>query len=131
MRLEDSIYRYSSIIKTSLDNTNATNNSKDALSPKQSFEEILNQKIGTQELTFSKHAVKRLEERDIQLTENDLLKLNEAVKKAEEKGVDNSLILMGKGAFIINVTNNIVITAMNENDMKENVFTQIDGAVIV
>ena len=131
MRLEDSIYRYSSIIKTSLDNTNESNNSKDALSPKQSFEEILNQKIGTQELTFSKHAVKRLEERGIELTENDLLKLNDAVKKAEEKGVDNSLILMGKGAFIINVTNNIVITAMNENDMKESVFTQIDGAVIV
>ena len=54
-----------------------------------------------------------------------------AVKKAEAKGLDNTLILSGKGAFIINVANNIVITAMNNEDMKEAIFTQIDGAVII
>lgn len=99
--------------------------------PAQSFADVMNGKIEENELAFSKHAQQRLCQRDIKLSASDILKINSAVKKAEAKGIDNTLVLSDKGAFIVNVSNNTVITAMSGNDIKENVFTQIDGAVII
>ena len=97
-----------------------------------SFEQIFKDKaFGTErELKFSKHAGSRLEQRNINLSEDQLSRLNNAAKKAGEKGIKESLMIMYGRAFIFNVRNNTVITAMEQNENSENVFTNIDGAVI-
>lgn len=98
-----------------------------------SFEKIFKEKsdeINLNELKFSKHAGLRLEERNITLTKEQMSRLKEATKKADEKGIKESLMIMDGMAFIVNVRNNTVITAMDQKDNSENVYTNIDGAVI-
>lgn len=96
------------------------------------FENILQEAIGKgQELKFSKHAELRLQARNISLTEAQKDRMKDAVSKAESKGVRDSLVLMDNLAFVVNVKNRTVITAVNSSELKENVFTNIDGAVIV
>lgn len=93
-----------------------------------SFDSIFSQEL--EQLKFSSHATKRLESRNINLSETDLLKLNEAVGKAELKGCKDSLVMMDKTAFIVNVPNRTVITAMPLGSGEENVFTNIDSVVV-
>ncbi|MBD8941800.1 MAG: flagellar protein [Clostridiales bacterium] len=95
-----------------------------------SFQKILQQKA-TQSLKFSKHAGERLEERNITLSIEQMKRLEEATVRADEKGIKESLMLMDNMAFIVNVKNSTVITAMDQTDNKDNIFTNIDGAVIV
>ena len=98
-----------------------------------SFQKILEQKSAeeTHELKFSKHAAGRLAGRNISLTKNQLERLNDGARKAEQKGIRDSLVIMDKLAFIVNVPNNTVVTAMDSTETNENVFTNINGAVIV
>ena len=98
-----------------------------------SFEEIWKQKTGevNSEIRFSKHASNRLADRNLTLSENQLNRLSEGLKKAGEKGIRESLVMVDQLAFIVNVPSNTVITAMDQNQARENVFTNIDGAVIV
>lgn len=97
-----------------------------------SFDTILKQKQAVnEEIRFSKHAELRLQSRNINLTQAQKDKMKEAVARAESKGVRDSLVLMDDLAFVVNVRNRTVITAANSNELKENVFTNIDGAVIV
>ncbi len=94
------------------------------------FGEILQQKIDQNAgLKFSKHAEMRLLTRNIRLSGEQKEKLGAAVAKAEEKGVKDSLVIMDNLAFVVNVKNKTVITAAGSSDLKENVFTNIDGAV--
>ena len=87
---------------------------------------------GSKELELSGHAIRRLESRQIDIAENDRLeRLNRGVELAAEKGCDESLILVDSTAFIVSVKNNTVITTVSADDLKENVFTNIDSAVIV
>ncbi|MEA5040834.1 MAG: TIGR02530 family flagellar biosynthesis protein [Clostridiaceae bacterium] len=96
-----------------------------------SFDAILKDAVSKREApTFSRHAGARMLQRDICLSQAEMTKLTDAVGRAEYKGVKNTLVLMDQMAFIVNVPDNVVITAMNGQDLKENVFTQIDGAVI-
>jgi flagellar operon protein len=96
------------------------------------FESILQrQQTGIEEIKFSKHAEYRLRSRNINLTQAQKQKMKEAVAKAESKGVRDSLVLMDDLAFVVNIRNRMVITAANSSELKENVFTNIDGAVIV
>lgn len=83
------------------------------------------------EVKFSKHASNRLEERNIELTQSQIDRLNEGAMKASDKGIKDSLILVDELAFIVNVPNNTVITTMDSTNTEESVFTNIDGAVIV
>lgn len=94
------------------------------------FGSILKEKVEQQEVKFSKHAELRLQSRNIQLSDQQKEKINQAVKKAEQKGVKDSLVLMDNMAFVVNVRNKTVITAVNSEELKSNVFTNIDGAVI-
>jgi flagellar operon protein len=95
------------------------------------FGNILKEKVEQQqEVKFSKHAELRLQTRNIQLSDQQKEKINQAVKKAEQKGVRDSLVLMDNMAFVVNVRNKTVITAVNSEELKSNVFTNIDGAVI-
>jgi flagellar operon protein len=94
------------------------------------FSNILKEKLDKNaELKFSKHAELRLQTRNINLTQTQKDKMNDAVNKAEAKGVKDSLVLMDNLAFVVNVKSRTVITAVNNNELKDNVFTNIDGAV--
>jgi flagellar operon protein len=84
-----------------------------------------------QGLKFSAHAKERLSLRNINLSAADLSRMNDAVNKAAAKGARQSLLVMDNQAFIVSVPNKTVITALDNNSMKENVFTNIDSAVIV
>lgn len=84
-----------------------------------------------QQVKFSKHASQRLSQRDIQLTPQEMERLSSGVNKAKSKGVRSALIMMDNKVFVASVTNNTVITASTEEQLKEQVFTNIDGAVIV
>lgn len=98
-----------------------------------SFQEILQQKSGTvsEELKFSKHASNRLQDRNINLTSSQLERLNSGTKKAGEKGINESLVIVDQLAFIVNIPKNTVITAMDQTEARDNIFTNIDGAVIM
>ena len=97
-----------------------------------SFEDIFKQKLqSASELKFSKHAAQRLDDRNIELTEEQSQRLEEGVMKASEKGITDSLVLVDTLAFIVNVPNQTVVTAMDQTESDENIFTNIDGAVIV
>lgn len=97
-----------------------------------SFQEILKQGLAQKNsLAFSKHAVNRAAERNISLSGGNLERLNEGVRLAGQKGLKAPLILVDKTAFIVSVTNNTVITTVEENELKGSVFTNIDGTVIV
>ena len=96
-----------------------------------SFEEIFEGQLQENDLKFSVHAQKRMYSRNIQLNEGELNDLKTAIIKAEEKGARESLVLMKETGFIVSIKNKTVITAVNQNELKENVFTNIDSAVIV
>ena len=70
-------------------------------------------------------------ERNIQISENSLDRLGQGMKIAQKKGLNDTLILVDRTAFIVSVKNNKVITTVNGDELKGNVFTNIDGAVIV
>ena len=94
------------------------------------FQEILNEQLN-QRISFSKHASQRTEERNIQISESDLNRLDDACDKAQQKGIKDALIVMDDSAFIVNAPNKVVITVVDKNEMKNNIFTNIDGALFV
>lgn len=101
-----------------------------------SFEEILHKQQvqkqqSTENVKFSKHAANRLNDRNIELTDKQLERLNDGTKKAGEKGIKDSLVLVDQLAFIVNTKSNTVITAMEQTETDENIYTNIDGAVII
>lgn len=98
------------------------------------FDELLRQRLEQEQartVAFSKHAMERAEERGIEVTPTLIDRLTGSVEKAQAKGATNILALDRSLAFIINVPNSRVITTMRQDEMKENVFTNIDGAVIL
>ncbi|WP_379126535.1 TIGR02530 family flagellar biosynthesis protein [Paenibacillus sp. sgz500958] len=101
--------------------------SKNTAASDVSFENVLQRNM----LKFSNHAAKRLEQRGIELESRQLDQISSAVDKAAAKGSKESLILLKDMALIVSVANRTVVTAMDGNSMKDNVFTQIDSAVII
>ncbi len=95
-----------------------------------SFAEALSQKTQEQAIKFSNHAQKRLQSRDIELGDDGLTRLAHAVDKVEKRGGKESLILMDDLAFIVNVKQRLVVTALDSNERGEGVFTQIDSVVL-
>lgn len=96
-----------------------------------SFSDVLKVQLERETgITFSAHAMDRLNERNMVLGSDEITRLSRAVAKAEEKGAADSLILLNDMAFIVSVKNRTVITVMTGNEMKNNVFTNIDSAVI-
>lgn len=97
-----------------------------------SFQDILQGQIDrNSNVAFSKHAVKRAVDHNIMLSDERLARLNEGVRLANEKNLDDALILIDETAFIVNAKNNTVITAKNREELKGNVFTNINGTVII
>ncbi len=97
-----------------------------------SFAKALDSEIRKREVDFSAHAIRRLESRQIDVVENDKIeRLNKGVEIAAEKGSEESLILVDSTAFVVSVKNNKVITTVSADDLKGNIFTNIDSTVII
>ncbi len=94
-----------------------------------SFDEVLRGELDR--VKFSHHAQTRLESRNITLSDSDLKQLSDAVDRAGQKGSQDSLVFMKNVAFIVNVKNRTVVTAVDGENMNENVFTNIDSAVLI
>lgn len=91
--------------------------------------EQINSESGVQ---FSKHAMDRISERNIDLSaDNKLDRLNKAVTLAGEKGSDDALVMIDSTAFVVSVKNNKVITTLTADDMQGSIFTNIDSTVIM
>lgn len=94
--------------------------------PEKSFERVLHDTAD--EVRFSKHAARRLELRNISISEEQKARLEDAADQAMEKGMTESLVMVDDLAFILNVRNKTIVTAVN--DTANAVFTNIDGAII-
>jgi len=116
------------------DNINGGGKSKaSAISnPEQgSFTDILQRaKDSSVPVRFSGHASSRLDSRGIKISDNQLERLNQAKNEASRKGIRDSLVLLDDLAFIVNIPNNTVITAVDRQEGTSKIFTNIDGAVI-
>ncbi len=97
------------------------------------FQSILEEQIKTQNssIKVSGHAHRRLAERSIHLSNQDLQRLNEAMEEIDKKGGRESLMLYKNTAFIANIRNRTLITAMDPQNSNEKIFTNIDSAIIV
>lgn len=89
------------------------------------FGDIFREEMGVQ---FSKHANMRLTARNINLSQAQIQRLEEGIENAKQKGINDSLVLMDNIALVVNINSKTVITALNK---EQNIFTNIDGAVIV
>jgi flagellar operon protein len=92
-----------------------------------SFQDLLNDQF----VRISHHAGARLQQRGIELKPEQMEKIQSAIEKAAAKGAKESLFLMDNMAMIVNVANRTIVTAMDQSAMKDNVFTQIDSAIII
>lgn len=111
-------------VKTPVVHTDSTTQAK-------SFEDILQAQCGKEsEISFSKHALKRAEEKNITMSESEFARLNEGIRLAGQKQLGETLIMVDHLAFVVNAKNQTVITAMKSGE-QANVFTNIEGAVIV
>ena len=94
-------------------------------------QELTNAAPQEPEVAFSKHAMSRAEERGIEITPDLIDQLKGSMIRAQAKGATNIIAMDAEKAFIINVPNSKVITAITQEEMKENIFTNIDGAVFL
>ena len=95
------------------------------------FSELLQREADRTSVHFSQHAAQRVQERGIQMTDSLLGDLNQAVQKARDKGARDVVVIGQSGAFIVNIPNNVVVTTMSGTEMKDNIFTNIDSAVLM
>lgn len=83
------------------------------------------------ELKISKHANERIRDRNIYISENEWQKVTDKVFEARSKGVNQPLVLMDQAALIVSAKNGTVITAMERDEAKEQLFTNIDGTIVL
>ncbi len=95
------------------------------------FAKVLDQKLPSQSLKFSQHAQDRLRARNITFSATELANLEGAVNSVAQKGGKESLVMVGDAALVVSVKNRTVVTALDKMQMKGNVFTNIDSAVII
>lgn len=96
-----------------------------------SFATVLDSKLPAQGVKFSQHALDRLKARNITFSDSDLANLEGAVNSVASKGGRESLVMMGDAALVVSVKNRTVVTAMDRSQLKGNVFTNIDSAIII
>lgn len=85
---------------------------------------------GTKPVSFSKHAVQRLERRNLAVDQTTMQRLQDGVDRAAGKGARDAVVLVDDTAFVVSVSNRTVVTAVGRDQMKDHVFTNIDSAVI-
>lgn len=104
---------------------------KQVTTPKQSFLQHLHDATVKTELKVSKHANQRLIDRNIVITEAEWQLINDKVAEARSKGVKDSLVLMDQAALIVSAKNATVITAMDRTEANNQLFTNIDGTIVL
>lgn len=119
--------------KIELQKAQALNNELKRQINDSSFAQMLKERLDTKEpqLKVSKHAQTRAIERGIDLNDQLMGDIQGAMDKAREKGIKDMVVIAKDGAFVVNVTNNVVVTSMDTREMKNNIFTNIDGAVLI
>ncbi len=97
------------------------------------FRDVLREAVAPagQPLKFSAHALQRLQSRNIQVSPDDLNRMNQMADKAAAKGAKQSLFMVGDVGMVVSIKNRVVITAVDQQSMKENVFTNIDSAAVI
>lgn len=96
------------------------------------FGEVFRQMLASQSnLNVSKHAVKRIDDRRLNLSEADAQRFIKAVDRLREKGSREALVVMGDRAFVVSVKNGTVVTALSGSDIDGRIFTNIDSAVVL
>lgn len=113
--------------------TKKSENVKKTSTEQSEFEKSLEQANSKDEggLKFSSHAMKRLNDRSINMDSDEFLKLRGALDKLKTKGGRDSLVLTSKAAYIMDVPNSTIVTAMDKSKLGENVFTKIDSTLIL
>jgi len=98
-----------------------------------SFESVLSEQLQkkNQELQLSKHAKQRVEQRGIAVDGALMNSLNEAAETARQKGAMNTVMIGQDAAFVVNIPNKIIVTAISVEELKKNVFTNIDSAILI
>jgi flagellar operon protein len=94
------------------------------------FKSLFDKELGSS-LTISKHAKKRLEDRNIKITDAGWNKIGEKVKEAGLKGVKDSLVILRDVTLVVNAPNQTVITALGRNEAASQIFTNINGAIVI
>lgn len=82
-------------------------------------------------IKLSTHAAKRLQERNLNMDNDEYFKLKGAIDKLKTKGGQDSLVITPKAAYIVDVNNNTIVTAIDKDNMAENVFTKIDSTLVL
>ncbi len=101
-------------------------NSQKSMNQGPSFNDVLSKIKSNESVKFSKHAMERLNSRNIELSSAELERINQGVDKAKSKGVRDALIMMDNKVFVASVQNKTIITAAMDEQLKDNVFTNID-----
>ena len=114
-----------------VDVSNKPNSSPEASEFKNLLQEEILEAKSKHGINLSLHAAKRLKERNLTIDNNEFFKLQDAFKKLRDKGGQDSLVITDKAAYIVDVNNNKVVTAINKESIQDNVFTKIDSTVIV
>lgn len=105
--------------------------SKQVTPPKQAFLQHLHEATVKTELKVSKHANQRLLERNIHISDAQWQLVSDKVSEARSKGVKDSLVLMDQAALIVSAKNATVITAMDRKEANNQLFTNIDGTIVL
>ncbi|PSL51195.1 flagellar operon protein [Salsuginibacillus halophilus] len=127
-------------------NPNITNHSLDSLlhntanhkpKPKEkteggpSFQAVLEARVADEPLKVSKHAADRIADRGIDISDADWDRIHEKVSEAKDKGVTDSLVLTEDAALVVSAKNETVITAMNRAEAESQIFTNINGTIVL
>ncbi len=96
----------------------------------QRFDQLLNKKIDQGSVKFSRHASERMQSRGISFDAGQMQRLESAVSQASAKGCRESLVMLDETALVVSVKNDTVVTVVDREQIKNNVFTNIDSAVI-
>lgn len=94
------------------------------------FAQVLDGQLQSTNIHFSKHAISRMENRGIHFDGSELSRLENAVSRASDKGSRDSLVMLGDAALVVSILNKTVVTVVDGANLKDNVFTNIDSAVI-
>ena len=97
------------------------------IAPNNDFKNVFEEEVKS--VSFSKHANMRLNSRNINFSPEQIKRLENGIEDAKQKGINDSLVLMDNIALLVNVDSRTVITALNQD--QKNIFTNIDGAIIV
>ncbi|ASF39468.1 flagellar protein [Halobacillus halophilus] len=122
-RLNPRIHQFHQPLQAPLGNKTKTKTKTDT-----SFQKVLND---TQTLKISKHAEKRLKQRNIEIEENKWNEISNKMAEAKSKGVTDSLVITNQAAFVVSTKNNTVVTALGREEAASQIFTNINGTIVL